>query len=1249
MFTHLHVHTEYSLLDGMCRIPQLIQRTKELGMDSLAITDHGSLHGIIQFYLQAKEAGIKPILGCELYLAREERSSRGEEEKSPYHLVVLAKNEIGYRNLLQLSSRGHLEGFYYKPRVDKELLAQYHEGLIALSACPKGELGTLIQQRRRKDAEKAAMWYHEVFGDFYLEIQDHSIPELAQINKELVAMSQRLGLPMVATNDTHYIDRDDASIHDILLCIQTNSTIHDEKRLRMADDSFYLKSSQEMATLFSEHPQAIENTGRIAEMCQIQLEFGRLHLPQIETPQGMSADEYLADLCLQGLAGRYPDVISRQSAVCTPGRGGLSTIDCRLSTIEERLFYELEVIKQTEFANYFLVVWDLISWAQRQGILFGVRGSAAASLVLYCLGITNIDPLAHKLVFERFLNLERKEMPDIDLDFQDDRRDEVIRYVAQRFGSDRVAQIVTFGTLGARASLRDAGRALGMLYGKVDGVARLVPPMASSIGGALEEITELSDMYRSDKEIKQLVDTAARLEGVARHSSTHAAGIVISNEPLIRHVPLQRPTTNHESRVLSRESSIGEGNSRLQTPDTSLPTTQLAMDDIARIGLLKMDFLGLANLTILGKTREIVSQTCGKEIDLDQIPLDDARTFDLLSAGETTGVFQLEGAGMRRHIKELKPNHFGEIAAMVALYRPGPKQHIPTFIASKHQRIPIRFPHPALEKILEETYGVIVYQDQVLLITQAFAGYSLGEADIVRKAMGKKIPEIMQAERDRFIAGARTQSFPQKVAEDVFNLIEPFAGYAFNKAHATSYAMIAYKTAYLKANYPVEFMTALLIANAGNQSKIATAVAECRRLGIPVLPPDVNRSKRTFAIEKIVSSQQPAVGRAGEEGRLPTADCRLPTDMAIRFGLGVVKNVGETAIEPIITAQEKGGPFKSLEDFCRRTDLRGLNKRALESLIKVGALDSLGSRDALLAGMDRILRLSHQEQQLRESGQATMFDLWGEIATAPMPALQLENIEIADSEFLAWEKELLGVYLSAHPLVSAARDLADQVTAFCGQIDEEMEGQEVTVVGMVASVRKGMTRSNRPFVSAVLEDIGGEIEVTVWSEVYERTTELWKGENTLLVRGKVRLRGGRVQLNCQNAVAYRPGEPFEGLVLGVPAPGPSAGAGFAGRRLVPPSPTLDSRLGTHDSLLPPLPRRVTINISQTEDIEDDIARLRQVLAMLEQFPGEDKAYLAIDDSIGTVTLDLPTLGVSYCPQLHRQLAEIVGGERLIIA
>lgn len=1151
MFTHLHVHTEYSLLDGMCRVPNLIRKAAEMGLQSLAITDHGTLYGILQFYLQARQAGIKPILGCELYVAPNGRFARTPGDKTPYHLVVLAKNEAGYRNLLQLSSKGFLEGFYYKPRVDREILEQHHEGLIALSACLQGEVARLIQEGRAEEAENAARWYRGTFEDFYLEIQDHEIPEQRTINSALAAMGRKLNIPLVATNDTHYVERNDASIHDVLLCIQTNSTVNDEKRMRMADDSFYLRSPDEMAALFAGYPEAIENTGRIAEMCDLNLEFGRLHLPQIEIPAGMTPDEYLADLCWKGLASRYSE----------PPEAA-----------RERLSYELDVIRQTEFANYFLVCWDIIDFVRRQKILFGVRGSAAASLVLYCLGITDIDPLAHRLVFERFLNVERKEMPDIDLDFQDNRRDEVIRYVAERYGAEHVAQIVTFGTLGARAALRDVGRALGLPYGFVDSLARLVPAMGSSLADALREVPELAQSYNSDREIKKLVDTAMRLEGVARHASTHAAGVVISSEPLVENVALQRPTGSNE-----------EG----------LPTTQLAMEEVGKIGLLKMDFLGLANLTILGRARDMIAETCGVEIDLNHIPLDDPKTYQLLAAGETAGVFQLEGAGMRRYIRELKPTNFSDIASMVALYRPGPKQHIPTFIASKYKRIPVEFPHPALENILDETYGVIVYQDQVLLIARTFAGYSLGEADIVRKAMGKKIPEIMQKEKDRFISGAEKRGFSRTVAEEVFSLIEPFAGYAFNKAHATSYAMIAYQTAYLKANYPAEFMTALLHTYMDNHAKVATSVAECRRLGIPVLQPDVNRSGQSFTIES---------GDAGSK--------------AIRFGLAAIKNVGETAVEPIICAREQGGPFSSIEDFCRRTDLRGMNKRTLESLIKVGALDPLGERGTLLGGIDRILKLSHQEQQLSESGQTTMFDLWGESTSAPLPVLHLEPIDIPESEALAWEKDLLGVYLSAHPLISAAKDLGDKVTALCGQIDEEMAGQEVTLVGMVTSVRKGYTRNEKPFVSAVLEDLGGEIEVTAWSEIVDRTAELWQEGNTLLLYGKVNIRGDRVQLTCKDAVPYE---------TGMDVPWAAA---------APP--------------LPPRPHELTLSISQTDDEDSDVGRLEAVFSVLEQFPGNDKVTLAIVNGVGKILMNLPDYRVSYCPELHRRLVEVIGEDALTV-
>jgi len=1145
MFAHLHVHTEYSLLDGLCSIPQLISRAKELGMDSLAITDHGALYGVIGFYLAAREAGVKPILGCEFYLAPLGRRSREPADKNPYHLVLLAKNKEGYQNLIQLATKSHLEGFYYKPRVDRELLAGHHEGLVALSACLQGEVPRLLLDGRDEEAKKAALWYKEVFGDFYLEIQRHPIADLDRVNPVLVSMGQALGIPLVATNDVHYVSKEDATSHELLLCIQTNSTIYDEKRMRIGD-SFYLRSPQEMVELFSDLPQALHNSQGIAEMCHLELEFGRLLLPKVETPQGQSADDYLAQLCRQGLKQRYPQVTNE---------------------VAERLNYELEVIRKTDFANYFLVVWDLISFAKERNILFGVRGSAAASLVLYSLGITNIDPLENRLVFERFLNVERKEMPDIDLDFQDDRRDEVISYAAQKYGPDRVAQIITFGTFGARAALRDVGRALGMPYSDVDRVARLVPFGPNmTLERAMEENLELRNLYHGDEVVRQLVDNAKRVEGIARHASTHAAGVVISKEPLTHYVPLQRPTRADEG---------------------AISMTQFPMEAIAQIGLLKLDILGLVNLTILGKTREIIAQTTGQDIDLNRIPLDDRKTFELLSSGETTGVFQLEGMGMRRFVKELKPSSFSDVAAMIALYRPGPMQHIPRFIKAKHGLEPIHFPHPVLSQILEETYGVIVYQDQVLLIVQAFAGYSLGQADIFRKAMGKKIPEVMRRERKDFIAGAKRMGFSEELATETFDLIEPFAGYAFNKAHSVSYAMIAYQTAYFKANYPAEFMTAVLTMNMGQPEKISSAVSECRRLGIPVLPPDINKSSGAFSIEAV-------------EGR-----------KGICFGLAAVKNVGLGAVEPIIASRGEGGGFKSVEDFCRRADLRGINKRALESLIKVGALDSLGSRGALLASIDRILSLSQRQQRLKETGQATMFDLWGESVPLPLPALELEGGDVPLKEKLTWEKELLGVYLSEHPFGRAAPTLAPYITTLCGQIDGEMAGQGVVTAGTVVSVRQLVTRQGRPFVSAILEDLDGKVEVTAWPEVFQRTKELWNEGNILLVEGKVRARGDRVQLNCETVRQYRPEE-------GVVEPAP------------------------------PKRHRLLIHIAQTADEEHDLACLHQIFQALRDYPGGDEVRLRVTKDNEIINLRLPEVTTGYCPELHQRLAALVGEDNLAV-
>jgi DNA polymerase-3 subunit alpha len=763
-------------------------------------------------------------------------------------------------------------------------------------------------------------------------------------------------------------------------------------------------------------------------------------------------------------------------------------------------------------------------------------------------------------------------MPDIDLDFQDDRRDEVISYATSKYGQDRVAQIITFGTLGARAALRDVGRALGMPYGDVDRVARLVPMGPNmTLERALEESGDLRDIYQQDEAVRYLFASARRLEGTARHASTHAAGVVISREPLIQHVPLQQ---------------AGKGGAQ------GIVMTQFSMENIARVGLLKMDLLGLANLTILSRAKKIISQDRGIEIDLHHIPLDDAGTFGLLASGETSGVFQLEGTGMRRYIKELKPSSFSDIAAMIALYRPGPMEHIPTFISAKHGLEPIQYPHPALSQILEETYVVIVYQDQVLLIVQAFAGYTLGEADTVRKAMGKKIPKVMRKERQKFIAGAKGKGFSQEIAEQVFALIEPFAGYAFNKAHSVSYAMIAYQTAYLKANYPIEYMTAFLTTNSGQPEKVASAVAECRRMDIPVLGPDINHSQATFSAEQ------------NQDGA-----------PAIRFGLADIKNIGTGAIEPILAAR-KEGEFKSVGDFCRRADLRGMNKRVLESLIKAGALDSVGSRGTLLGNIERIISMSQREQQLKETGQAMMFDLWGGEASLPLPTLDSEESDVSSREKLAWEKELLGVYLSEHPFSRAASKLESSVTALCGQIDAEMEGQRVTAAGIVAWMRQILTRSGQPFVTARLEDLDGDIEVTAWTEVYSRTRELWKEGNLLIVSGKVKVRGERVQLICDEVHSYRDDDTARRH--------PDA---------------------AHEEPAPPSKKQMlTISISQTADEARDIELFHRILNALREYPGQDEIRFAITGNESTAKLKMPNMAVGWCPELHQQLARLVGEE-----
>jgi DNA polymerase-3 subunit alpha len=1218
MFTHLHVHTEYSLLDGMCRIPQLVARAKELGMESLAITDHGVMYGVIEFYQEAREAGLKPIIGVEMYIAPGSRQSRSPGEKAGYHLILLARNKTGYDNLLQLTTRAQLEGFYYKPRVDKELLAEHHEGLIALSACLSGEISFLLLNNRAAEAREAARWYRDTFGDFYLEIMRHPMPEMEAVNPRLIELGGELDIPLVATNDTHYVNQEDASAHDLLLCIGTNATVNDEKRLKMPGDFFYLKTPEEMADSYRDIPEAIENAGKIADLCDLELDFGRLHLPEIERPEGKSPDEYLADLCWGSFHEYYPHPNEE---------------------LKQRLEYELDVIRTTKFANYFLVCWDIITFVKSQGIEYGVRGSAASSIVLYCLGITFLDPIQHGLVFERFLNIERKEMPDIDLDLQDDRRDEVIAYVQRKYGQDHVAQIITFGTLGARAAIRDVGRALGMPYGDVDRVARLVPGMPNmTLKKAMEENQELKNLYEADDIVRRLVNQAFRVEGVSRHASTHAAGVVISADTLTKYVPLQRA-----SRVEGEEGLM----------------TQYAMGDIARIGLLKMDFLGLANLTILARARELIRKERGEELDLLALPTDGGKderarkTFELLSAGDTMGVFQLEGGGMRRYIRDLKPTVFNDITAMVALYRPGPMEHIPEFINSKHGLTKVEYPHPALESILEDTYGVIVFQDQVLFIVREFAGYSLGQADIFRKAMGKKIASVMKKERKNFLAGAQKKGYSEELAGQIFELIEPFAGYAFNRAHSASYALVAYQTAYLKANYPAEYMTAFLTVHAGQTDKIAAAYAECRRLGIEFLPPDINKSGLEFAIEKTPDGRE-----------------------AIRYGLASVKNVGAAALEPLLAERDKEGPFTSVEELCRRGNTQSLNKRVLESLIKAGAMDDLiagGDRGVLLANVDRIVSLAQREARLRDSGQTTMFDMFGEAAQVPLSDLQMDREEtaVSDREKAWWEKELLGVGFSEKPL-SPVFSKGEVNTCFCGDVTDDMEGHRIVTAGRIVSTRYAFTRKNESFAIVRIEDFSGQLEVIAWPRVYEQTKSLWEEGKEVIVRGRVRVRNDEVNLAVDEAKEYAPpapGEEAETVSREAPAAPATAPAAPPAEPAVPAAPPPAAKKAAPPSQPErpaPAPgeeapspggngsngngndaRRITVSLTQTTDADADVTLLNEVLAALQEQAGPDNVQLRIVNGAGPVLMKLP-IKTEYNRDLKNRLAELVGNANVTI-
>jgi DNA polymerase III subunit alpha len=1042
-FTHLHVHSEFSLLDGLGRITELVDAAAQQGMDSLAITDHGALYGAVAFYQACRNRDIKPIIGIETYVARRSMGDKeGKADAQPFHLILLAKDWTGYQNLCRLATDAHIDGYYYKPRIDREHLARHSEGLIGLSGCLGGEIPRALETDDWELARRLAGEYGDIFGreHFYLELQDHGLAEQTRLNEQLLRLAPEVGLPLVATNDLHYVRQDQSEAHDVLLCVGTGNSLDTPNRMRFETNEFYVKSAAQMAALFAGQPEAIRNTRRIAEMTDVSLPLGTLRIPHFPVPDGETVESWLRAECERGLAWRYGAV--------TP-------------ELRARLDYELGVIISMGYAGYFLIVADFIRFAREQGIQTTCRGSAPGSIVTYTLGITPVDPIAYQLPFERFLNPDRVTMPDIDVDFEDGRRDEVIAYVTRKYGQDHVAQIITFGTMLARAAIRDVGRVLGHSYGDVDRIAKAVPnQLGIRLDEALAIAPPLRDQYESDPGVKRIIDFARHLEGVARNASTHAAGVVISREPLTELMPLQK-ATNSDALM-----------------------TQYEMHAIEALGLLKFDFLGLSNLTILRQAVDLVRAHRGVEIDLDTIPLDDTKTFELLASGETTGVFQLESAGMRRYIRELRPTSVYDLAAMVALYRPGPMDNIPAYIRRKHGLEPVTYLHPLLEPYLEKTYGIFVYQEDIMAAAMGLGGFTGPEADTLGYAIRKKKSAVLRAQKEKFVTQAAERGVQPGVIDAVFKAFEPFERYGFNKAHATCYGLIAYQTAYLKANHTVEYMTAVLTAFRANEEKVAAAVAECRRLGIEVLPPDVHRSHLEFTVE-------------GE---------------AIRFGLLAVKNVGQSAIESIISARDEAGPFRSLTDFCSRIDLRLCNRKVLEALAKVGALKAFGHPAQVLLGLDDAIAAGGAAQRDRVSGQTSLFDLSAADASAferPLPT----TTEVPVRERLRWEKELLGFYLSEHPMGEVADQVGRYVTAYSGDLrDESLDGQRIVVGGIVTGVRSIVTKAKASMAIATIEDLQGSIEVVVFPRLFEQSGPTWTEGRILLIAGRVDHRGEEVSI-----------------------------------------------------------------------------------------------------------------------------------------
>ncbi|HBI34393.1 MAG TPA: DNA polymerase III subunit alpha [Candidatus Moranbacteria bacterium] len=1061
-YTHLHVHSHYSLLDGLGKVDDLLDRAKELGMESIALTDHGVMYGAVELFIKAKEKGIKAIIGCEMYVTAGDYTSKDAtaENRKRYHLILLVKDEVGYHNLMKLVSVAHLDGFYYKPRIDRKLLRKHAKGLIGLSACLEGEIPAQIIMGNYDKAKELALEYRDIFDEngFFLEVQSHAkFANQAIANEGIFKLGKELGIPVVATNDVHYVNKEDASAQDILLCVQTNRKVYESDRMNLMDFDLSLRSPEEVLAGFPDNPEVLSNTQLVVDQCDFKIKMGETQLPHFDVPEGHTDMSYLIELCETGLKKKYGENIT--------------------DIHRTRMDYELSVIEKCGYGSYFLIVQDFVNWARANGIVVGPgRGSAAGSFVSYLTGITNVDPIEYNLLFERFLNPERVSMPDVDMDFADDRREDVLNYVRQKYGNDHVSQIITFGTMAARAAIRDTGRALGIPYDFCNKTSQMIP-MFTSIKKALEEVPEFKDHYNGSADARKLIDSAMRLEGVIRHAGMHACGVVITKEPVTYYSPIQNITGSREGTVTQYSSSTKSSY-------------------VEKIGLLKMDFLGLKNLTIIQNTLRIVKKTKGIDIDIDTIPIDDAKTYELLQEARTTGVFQLESSGMKRYLKMLKPTVIEDIIAMVALYRPGPMDWIPDFISGKHGR-KIKYVHPKLEPILKNTYGVAVYQEQVMQIARDLAGFTMGEADVLRKAMGKKIFELIKEQKIKFVEGCIANGSTKEIAEKVFSFIEPFAGYGFNRSHAACYAIIGYQTAYLKAHYPAAFMAALQTSDQDNIDRIAIEAAECHDMGIKVLAPNVNESFEDFAVITAADGTE-----------------------SIRFGFNAIKNVGHVIASEIVKERKRNGKFKSLGDFLERVETKDLNKKSIDALAKVGALDELGERNQIVESMEQILMFTKSVQKSKNSNQVSLF---GEaiLETPQVPLLEVEPA--SKRQQLKWEKELLGLYVSGHP-VKEYQAYIDKVAVSLDKLTPELVGQKIAVGGVIQKIQKILTKRQETMLFVMLEDTKGKIEVLVFPKVLERIGSVWEEERMIIAEGRLSDKDGVYKLIVDEAKELNRGE-----------------------------------------------------------------------------------------------------------------------------